>query len=100
MSDILEKLIGVEKKAMELVSEAEMEAGRRKSAVRTEIGRLNTDRIREKALELDKLVQLRKEEMTRERGSENARYLAELQAHKMHREDFLGIVKPLLGIRK
>lgn len=100
MSDILEKLIGVEKKATELVGEAEAEASRRKSAVRTEAGRTHAERVREKAQELDRAVEEKKLAFSREREEENSRYMAKLSARSLHHEEFEKILKPLLGIRR
>lgn len=100
MADILEKLIGVEKKATELVAEAEAEAGRRKSAARTEAGRIHSDRIRDKAKELDRMVEERKAELAREREGQNTRYLKELSARSLHRDEFAKVLGPLLGIRR
>lgn len=96
MSDILEKLIGVEKKATELVAEAEAEAARRKGAARAEAGRLHADRVRDKAQELDRLLESLKREIAGERESENSRYIAELGARRLHLEEFRKVVKPLL----
>jgi vacuolar-type H+-ATPase subunit H len=98
MSDILEKLIGVEKKATELVAEAEAEAGRRKGAARTEAGRVHSDRIRAKAKELDRMLEERKAETAREREQRNTVYLKELAAHKIHRERFQDVLSSLLGL--
>jgi vacuolar-type H+-ATPase subunit H len=100
MSDILEKLIGVERKATELVAEAEAEAGRRKSAARTEAGKLHAERIRDQAAALDRLVEERRTELSRERGEQNERYLKELEARSLHRDEFDKVLKPLLGIRR
>jgi vacuolar-type H+-ATPase subunit H len=99
MSDILEKLIGVEKKAAELVSEAEAEAGRRKNAARSEAQRIHAERIRDKAKELDLLLEERKKEFARNREEENSRYLKELAAHSQHHDEFAGVLGPLLGSR-
>jgi vacuolar-type H+-ATPase subunit H len=100
MSDILEKLILVEKKATELVAEAEAEAARRKSAVRAEAGRAYAEAIRKKAGELDSLVEGRKAEFAREREGKNEKYLSDLASRGLHSADFLKVLEPLIGMHR
>ena len=51
MSDMLEKLLRVEKTASGLVAEAEAEAGRRTSQARIEVQKRHTELMKKKAAE-------------------------------------------------
>jgi len=53
MSDMLEKLIGVEKSAAALLTEAEAEANRRRADARAEAQKKHAELLKEKTLEGD-----------------------------------------------
>jgi hypothetical protein len=78
MSDMLEKLLGVEKKAASLVSEAEDEASRRTTQARVESQRLHSETLKKKAIEVDKAVQAEKERLAVERTEKTQAYTAGL----------------------
>jgi hypothetical protein len=78
MSDILEKLLGVEKQAASLVSDAEEEANRRTTQVRVECQRRHAEALKQKALEVDKQLQAEKARLADERAAKIHAYREEL----------------------
>jgi transcription initiation factor TFIID subunit TAF12 len=78
MSDMLEKLLGVEKRAAGLVSEAEDEASRRTARARVESQRRHSETLKKKAIDVEKDVQAEKERLAAERADKTRAYTAAL----------------------
>jgi hypothetical protein len=72
MSDMLEKLLGVEKTAAALVAEAEEAAGRRTSEARLETQRRHTELLKKKAAENAAVLDAERARLAAERASRNA----------------------------
>jgi hypothetical protein len=72
MSDMLEKLLGVEKTAAGLVSEAEEEAGRRTTQARLDAQKRHTELLKAKALENEAAIAAERARLDSERESRNA----------------------------
>ncbi len=81
MSDILDKLLGVEKNAAVLVTEAEAEANRRKTAARMDANSRYTARLAEKTAELDSALEGARKGLTREKEEKNRAYAESLRKH-------------------
>ena len=92
MSDILEKLLGVEKDAAVLVAEAEAEAGRRKAAARVEAEERCAEALRRKAAELEKRIAAERERIAAERDEKNRSYRESIAAHPLDRAAFARVV--------
>jgi len=88
MSDMLEKLLGVEKKAASLVSEAEDEAARRTTQARVESQRKHAELLKQKAIEVDKAVQDEKQRLAAERARKTAEYTEGLTRGSVDRAAF------------
>jgi regulator of protease activity HflC (stomatin/prohibitin superfamily) len=71
MSDMLEKLLGVEKTAASLVSEAEAEAGRRTGQARLEAQKRHSDLLKKKAGENETALAAERVRLAAERESRN-----------------------------
>ena len=67
MSDMLEKLLDVEKNAARLLAEAEAEAGRRKADARAEAQKRHAEILKEKTREGDAAVDAEKARIAAER---------------------------------
>jgi len=71
MSDMLEKLLGVEKTAAGLVAEAEAEAAHRTSQARIESQKRHTDLLKKKAAENEAVLEAERARLAAERESRN-----------------------------
>jgi hypothetical protein len=88
MSDMLIKLLDVEKRAASLVSEAEDEAARRTTQARVESQRLYSERLKQKAIDVEKDVQAEKERLAAERAQKTQAYTAGLARRSVDRAEF------------
>lgn len=97
MSDMLDKLLGVEKDAGALVSEAEAEAARRKTQARLEAQKEHTRLLAEKAKEIEARLSAERDRLSKERDAKNADFVKKLHALPLSAADFrktvLGFVK-------
>ena len=78
MSDLIDKLLGVEKSAAEIVAAAETEADARKARARAEGQKRHSELLKEKAAEAERAVDAQRESAAQERKQKNAAYRAEL----------------------
>ena len=69
MSDMLQKLLGVEKTAASLVTEAEAEAGRLVAQARQETQRRHSDRLKARAVENEAALVAERARLEEERRS-------------------------------
>ena len=83
MSDILEKLLGVEKDASVLVTEAEAEANRRKAAARAEAQKLYAEALKEQAARSAQRVAVEKKRIAAERDEKNGAYRQSIDARPL-----------------
>jgi F0F1-type ATP synthase membrane subunit b/b' len=74
MSDILDKLLGVEKNASNLTTEAEAEANKRKTRARVEAQKEYTEGLARKAREIDGRLEKTREDLKTERERKNLEY--------------------------
>jgi len=74
MSDMLEKLLGVEKNAARLLAEAEAEAARRKASARAEAQKRHAELLKQKTQEADTAVAEEKTRIAAERERLIAEY--------------------------
>ena len=88
MSDMLEKLLSVEKSAAALLAEAEAEANRRKTDARTEAQKKHAELLKEKTLEGDAAVAAEKERIAAERERLIGAYKEELAGTPRNLEAF------------
>jgi hypothetical protein len=92
MSDILEKLLGVEKDASVLVVHAETEAARRKAAVQAEAQKRTSDLLKEKALQSEARVAAERGRIAEERAEKNRAYGESLAARARNTEALRRVV--------
>jgi vacuolar-type H+-ATPase subunit H len=78
MSDMLEKLLSVEKSAAALIAEAETEAARRTAQARIDAQKESTEILKKKAVEMEKSVDAEKEILAAERTQKTDAYRASL----------------------
>jgi hypothetical protein len=97
MSDILEKLLGVEKKAASLVSDAEEEANRRTMQVRVECQRRHAEALKQKAAEVEKLIQAEQARLASERASTISAYRGELARRSPDTGAFARAARAFIG---
>jgi vacuolar-type H+-ATPase subunit H len=71
MSDMLEKLLGVEKTAAGLVADAEAEAARRTSQARIESQKRHSELLKKKATENEAVLEAERTRLAAERESRN-----------------------------
>ncbi len=71
MSDVLEKLLGVEKTAAGLVAEAEKEAGRRTAQARQEAQKRHTELLKTRAAENESALAAERARIDEERRTRN-----------------------------
>ncbi len=83
MSDILEKLLGVEKDASVLVTDAEAEASQRKTAARVEAQKLYAEALKEQAARSEQRIAAEKERIAAERGEKNRAYRQSIAARPL-----------------
>jgi vacuolar-type H+-ATPase subunit H len=83
MSDILEKLLGVEKDAAVLVTDAEAEANRRKAAARAEAQKLSAEALKEQAVRSEQRVAAEKKLIAAERDEKNRAYRQSIAARPL-----------------
>lgn len=88
MSDMLEKLLGVEKSAAALISEADAEARRRTSAARVEAQKRHAELLKRKAAEAEQAVEAARADSASERERKNAEYRQSLSRKTQDREAF------------
>jgi len=74
MSDMLEKLLGVEKGAASLIAEAEAEAARKTAQARIDAQRESAATLKEKAAEMERSVDAEKASLASERAAKTAAY--------------------------
>jgi len=79
MSDTLEKLLTVEKRAAALVAEAEGEARGRTAQARTEVQRRHSDVMTARAVEAERAIEAEREQIAAEREQKNAAYRTQLE---------------------
>jgi hypothetical protein len=79
MSDTLEKLLSVEKRAAALVAEAEGEARGRTAEARSEVQRRHSEVMTSKAVEAERAIEAERERIAAEREQKNAAYRTELE---------------------
>jgi hypothetical protein len=92
MSDILEKLLGVEKDASVLVADAEAEAGRRKAAAQVESQKRYTEALKEKAVEAEARVAAERGKIAAEREEKNHAHRESLASRARDREALRRVV--------
>jgi hypothetical protein len=97
MSDMLEKLLGVEKKAASLVSEAEDEAARRTSQARVESQRRHSETLKKKAIDVEKDVQAEKERLAAERAEKTRAYTTALAGRSVDNAAFARTAMSFIG---
>jgi vacuolar-type H+-ATPase subunit H len=83
MSDILEKLLGVEKDASVLVTDAEAEANRRKAAARAEAQRLYAEALKEQSARSEQRIAVEKKRIAAERDEKNGAYRQSIAARPL-----------------
>jgi len=88
MSDILEKLLGVEKSASILITEAETEANRRKTTAKLDAQKRYTQLVAEKAAELDLRLEKARKRLSGERDEQIRDYSESLRKRKLDTENF------------
>jgi F0F1-type ATP synthase membrane subunit b/b' len=88
MSDILDKLLGVEKKASVLAAEAEAEANRRKTRARVEAQKEYTEGLARKAREIERRLEDAREGLKLERERKNREYTDGLKKSPQDSEAF------------
>ena len=88
MSDMLEKLIGVEKSAAALITEAEAEAARRKAAARVEAQNMLAELLKEKTTEGDAAVAAESARIAVEREESIRAYKEKLASSPQDRAAF------------
>jgi vacuolar-type H+-ATPase subunit H len=97
MSDILEKLLGVEKNASVLISEADGESNRRKTTARMDAQKRYVKLLAERAAELDsKLVEARNR-LSREREEKNKNFSEDLRKRKLDGDALRRVVIERIG---
>ncbi len=74
MSDMLEKLIGVEKTAAALIAEAEADAARRTSQARSDAQKESAEILKKKAVELERTIEAEKNAISAERKRKTDAY--------------------------
>jgi hypothetical protein len=74
MSDMLEKLLGVEKAAAALVAEAESEAGHRATQARGDIQKKIASLVKDKSVAADAALTAERERVAAERTRKNAEH--------------------------
>jgi hypothetical protein len=79
MSDMLEKLLGVEKKAAGIVSEAEGEAGRRTAQARMDSQKRHTELLKKQAAEGEAALGAEKARIESQREARNREEKEKLQ---------------------
>lgn len=88
MSDMLEKLLGVEKNAARLLTEAEAEANRRRADARAEAQKKHAELLKEKTLEGDAAVAAERQRIAAERQRLILAYKEKLAGIPADREAF------------
>jgi len=86
MSDILEKLLGVEKSAGLLVSQAEAEAARRKAEAQAEVEKLSAGALKDQAVRADARIVAERAAIAAEREQKNSTYRESLAARAQNTE--------------
>ena len=86
MSDILEKLLGVEKSAGLLVSQAEAEAARRKAEAQAEVEKLSAGALKDQAVRADARIAAERAAIAAEREQKNGTYRESLAARAQNTE--------------
>ncbi len=99
MADILEQLLGVEKKAAQLVAEAEAEAARRKSAARLAASQEQAAAQRERVAAVEAEVSEARTKATAEREERGRAYREKLERHPVERARFEAAVRRFLQPR-
>ena len=92
MSDILEKLLGVEKDASVLVASAEAEAGRRRATAQGQGQQRYSEILKGKATEVARRVTSEKEAVAAEREQKNRAYRESLASRARNGEAFRRVV--------
>ncbi len=88
MSDMLEKLLAVEKTAASLISEAEAEARRRTSAARVDAQKRHAELLKARAAEAERAVEAARADCAAERERKNAEYRQSLSRATPDRSAF------------
>jgi hypothetical protein len=88
MSDILDKLLGIEKDASGLTAEAEAEANRRKTLARIEAQKEHTRLLAEKARDIESRIAEERARLAEERELKNRAYAEGLRARPLSVEEF------------
>lgn len=88
MSDMLEKLLDVEKRAAALLMEAEAEANRRKADARAEAQKMHAELLKGRTVEGDAAVAAEKERIAAERERLIQAYKEKLAGMPRDREAF------------
>jgi vacuolar-type H+-ATPase subunit H len=83
MSDILEKLLGVEKDALVLVTDAEAEANRRKAAARADAQKIYSEALKGQATRPEQRVAAEKARIAAERDEKNSAYRESIAARRL-----------------
>jgi vacuolar-type H+-ATPase subunit H len=86
MSDTLEKLLAVEKKAAALVAEAEAEARHRTARARAQARQRHSDLLTAKAAETEKAIADERRRIAEERSGKNAEFRTQLERRTPDRE--------------
>jgi len=92
MSDMLEKLLNVEKTAASLISEAESEARRRTSAARVDAQKRHAELLKARATETEQAVEKARAEAAAEREKKNAEYRQSISRSTPDRDSFSRVV--------
>ncbi len=88
MSDILDKLLGVEKNASILTADAEAEANKRKTRARVEAQKEYTEQLALKAREIESRLVEEREGLKAERARKNSEYADTLRRLPQDSEAF------------
>jgi hypothetical protein len=96
MSDMLEKLLSVEKRAAALVADAEAEVHRRTAQARAEVQHRHTELLTASAAAGEKAVAAERERIAAERARKNAGYREELERRAVDTAAFTRTVAELI----
>jgi vacuolar-type H+-ATPase subunit H len=88
MSDMLEKLLSVEKNAAALIGEAEAEARRRTAAARVEAQKKHAEVLKGKAAEAEQALEAARKDSAAERERKNTEYRQSLSIKSLDKEAF------------
>jgi hypothetical protein len=96
MSDMLEKLLGVEKRATSVITAADAEAKQRVARTRGEAQKKHAALLKQKTAELESAVAAERERLAAERSSKSEEYRARLARMPVDRPAFQKSVRAVI----